>query len=383
MQPPGAYSASASAEPSGGPPPTEAPRTAAGPVIEVAGLAKTFKSRRGVVEAVQGIDFAVQAGEIVGFLGPNGAGKTTTLRMLTTLLEPSGGTAIVAGADLRREPGEVRKRIGYVAQVGGTDAGCTVAEELITQAELYRLDAATARERSARLLAQLDLTGLDGRLVKTLSGGQKRRLDIALGLVHAPGLIFLDEPTTGLDPQSRANLWTHVRRLRDELNATVFLTTHYLEEADALCDRILIIDSGRIVAEGTPDELKHRISGDLVTVEVDSAGEPQSAADAVQGLDGVRDATLSGRTLRLSVDAGGQQLMGIMRALDAAGVPIASIQLARPTLDDVFLTLTGRSLRDDSPGPASRPTVDPAATSDAGAAGRRVGSEHETTRSAR
>jgi ABC-2 type transport system ATP-binding protein len=323
------------------------------PMIEVAGLAKTFKTKRGPVEAVRGIDLTVQPGEIVGFLGPNGAGKTTTLRMLTTLLEPGGGTATVAGADLRREPAEVRKRIGYVAQSGGTDGACTVAEELVTQAELYRLSTAEARERCSKLLAQLDLAGLEDRFVKTLSGGQKRRLDIALGLVHAPGLVFLDEPTTGLDPQSRANLWTHIRRLRDDLNTTVFLTTHYLDEADALCDRILIIDSGRIVAEGTPEDLKHRISGDLVTIEVDSAGDPARAHAAVRGLEGVRDSTLAARTLRVTVDAGGQQLMGIMRALDAAEVAIASIQLARPTLDDVFLTLTGRSLRDDSPSTAT------------------------------
>jgi ABC-2 type transport system ATP-binding protein len=324
-------------------------------MIEVAGLAKTFKTKRGTVEAVRGLDLTVRTGEIVGFLGPNGAGKTTTLRMLTTLLEPSGGTAVVAGADLLREPTEVRKRIGYVAQTGGTDGACTVAEELITQAELYRLGAAEARQRCAALVDQLDLTGLEDRYVKTLSGGQKRRLDIALGLVHAPRLVFLDEPTTGLDPQSRAHLWTHVRRLRDELNTTVFLTTHYLDEADALCDRILIIDFGRIVAEGTPEELKHRISGDLVTIELAGESDGEKAQFALGDVEGVRDATLSAKTLRVIVDAGGQQLMGIMRALDSAGVPIASIQLARPTLDDVFLTLTGRSLRDDSPGSGAPP----------------------------
>ena len=337
-------------------------------MIQVTGLAKTFKTKRGTVEAVRGLDLSVRAGEIVGFLGPNGAGKTTTLRMLTTLLEPSGGTAVVAGADLLREPTEVRKRIGYVAQTGGTDGACTVAEELITQAELYRLGAAEARQRCAALLKQLDLAGLEDRYIKTLSGGQKRRLDIALGLVHAPGLVFLDEPTTGLDPQSRANLWTHVRRLRDELNTTIFLTTHYLDEADALCDRILIIDSGRIVAEGTPEELKHRISGDLVTIELPGDRDGETALSSLKDVEGVRDATLSGKTLRVTVDAGGQQLMGIMRALDAAGVPIASIQLARPTLDDVFLTLTGRSLRDDSPSSGAPPQPGGAAGDSEGAA---------------
>ncbi len=319
------------------------------PMIEVSGLAKTFKSKRGAVEAVRGLDLTVRPGEIVGFLGPNGAGKTTTLRMLTTLLEPTGGTARVAGADLRREPTEVRKRIGYVAQTGGTDGACTVNEELVTQAELYRVNPRQARERCAKLLVQLDLAGLEERFVKTLSGGQKRRLDIALGLVHAPRLVFLDEPTTGLDPQSRANMWTHVRRLRDDLNTTVFLTTHYLEEADALCDRILIIDSGRIVAEGSPEELKQRISGDLVTVEVAGDRDPAAAGAALEGVEGIREKSVHGQTLRVTVREGDQHLMGIMRALDAAHVPIASIQLARPTLDDVFLTLTGRSLRDDNP----------------------------------
>ncbi len=335
------------------------------PMIEVTGLAKSFKTKRGAVEAVRGIDLTVRPGEIVGFLGPNGAGKTTTLRMLTTLLAPSGGTATVAGADLLREPTEVRKRIGYVAQTGGTDGACTVAEELITQAELYRLGRAEARERCSKLCAQLDLAGLEDRYVKTLSGGQKRRLDIALGLVHAPRLVFLDEPTTGLDPQSRANLWTHVRRLRDDLNTTVFLTTHYLDEADALCDRILIIDFGRIVAEGSPEELKHRISGDLVTIELAAERDPNTALAALSELEGVRDTAVFSQTLRVNVDAGGQQLMGIMRALDAANVPIASIQLARPTLDDVFLTLTGRSLRDDSPSHAAPDAEDPTANASA------------------
>jgi ABC-2 type transport system ATP-binding protein len=325
------------------------PSPMAEPMIEVTGLAKSFKTKRGTVDAVRGLDLTVHPGEIVGFLGPNGAGKTTTLRMLTTLLEPTGGTATVAGADLLREPTEVRKRIGYVAQTGGTDGACTVAEELITQAELYRLGRAEARQRSAKLCAQLELAGLEDRFVKTLSGGQKRRLDIALGLVHAPRLVFLDEPTTGLDPQSRANLWTHVRRLRDDLNTTVFLTTHYLDEADALCDRILIIDFGRIVAEGSPEELKHRISGDLVTIELEGDRDPAEALAALGDIEGVRGTSIHAGTLRVNVDAGGQHLMGIMRSLDAANVPIASIQLARPTLDDVFLTLTGRSLRDDSP----------------------------------
>ena len=236
-------------------------------MIHARGLARTFKTRRGgTVEAVRGVDIDVEAGELVGFLGPNGAGKTTTLRMLTTLLNPTAGTATVAGVDLRRDPTEVRRRIGYVAQSGGSGPDVPVGEELITHGRLYRLPLTEARSRAEELYRQLDLTGLDKRLTRTLSGGQRRRLDIAMGLIHRPRLLFLDEPTTGLDPQSRSNLWEHIRALRDEHGVTVFLTTHYLEEADSLCDRVLVIDHGAIVAEGSPDELKRKVSGDAVTV---------------------------------------------------------------------------------------------------------------------
>ncbi|HMF12281.1 MAG TPA: ATP-binding cassette domain-containing protein, partial [Gemmataceae bacterium] len=302
--------------------------------------------RKGNVEAVRGVDFSVQAGEIVGFLGPNGAGKTTTLRMLTTLLTPTAGSATVAGCSLLEDPDGVRRRIGYVAQGGSTDPTCPVGEELVLQAELYRIAGAEARRRSKELLDQLDLAGLEDRPVKTLSGGQKRRLDVALGLVHRPPLVFLDEPSAGLDPQSRSNLWRHIRGLRDELGTTVFLTTHYLDEADALCDRILVIDHGKIVAEGTPDELKRRISGEVVVVEI--VGDAEKGRAALAGLAGVRDATVDGTALRLTVERGDQALPGLLRALDTAGVGLASIALHRPTLDDVFLTLTGRSLRDEA-----------------------------------
>src|SRR5579875_865998 len=317
------------------------------PIIEARGLARTFRSRRRTVEAVRGVDITVSEGEIVGFLGPNGAGKTTTLRMLTTLLRPTAGTAMVAGADLLRDPVGVRRRIGYVPQAigatqGGTDPNCLVAAELTMQAERARL-----------LTSQLELDGLDQRLVKTLSGGQRRRLEIALGLVHSPSLVFLDEPTTGLDPQSRSNLWGHIRALREDLGTTVFLTTHYLEEADTLCDRVLVIDHGRIVAEGSPEELKRRISGDLVTLA--TSGAPQTARDVLAALPEVREASTDGQRLRLVVAHGEEALPGMLRALDAAGITLQSIQLARPTLDDVFLTLTGRSLRDDSPGGQEAP----------------------------
>jgi ABC-2 type transport system ATP-binding protein len=321
-------------------------------IIEARGLARTFTSRRRTVAAVRGVDLTVSDGEIVGFLGPNGAGKTTTLRMLTTLLRPTAGTAAVAGADLLADPLGVRRRIGYVPQAigatgGGSDPNATVAEELTLQARLYRVPPAQVAGRVALLTRQLDLGGLDDRLTKTLSGGQRRRLDIALGLVHSPRLVFLDEPTTGLDPQSRSNLWDHVRRLREDLGTTVFLTTHYLEEADALCDRILVIDFGRIVAEGAPEDLKRRISGDVITLSV--GGGPDAAKGVLASQAGVRDITVSGGSLRLTVDRGEEALPGLLRALDAAGITLGSIQLARPSLDDVFLTVTGRSLREDTP----------------------------------
>jgi ABC-2 type transport system ATP-binding protein len=243
------------------------------------------------------------------------------------------------------DPAGVRQRIGYVAQGGGTDPSCPAGEEIIFQAQLYRISTAEAHRRVKELFKQFDLAGLEDRPVKTLSGGQRRRLDVALGLVHQPALVFLDEPTAGLDPQARSNLWDHVRRLRKERDITVFLTTHYLDEADALCDRILVIDHGRIVAEGTPDELKRRIAGDVVAIQV--TGDPERARTALAGLAGVRDTAVNDSTLRLTVDRGDEALPGLLRALDAAGVTLASIGLHRPTLDDVFLTLTGRSLRDD------------------------------------
>ena len=337
------------------------------PIIEARGLARTFTSRKRTVHAVRGVDLTVEAGEIVGFLGPNGAGKTTTLRMLTTLLEPTAGTATVAGADLRRNPLEVRRRIGYVPQaigqtMGGTDPECLVDEELLDQAALYRIGKADAVRRTAALTTQLDLGGLDKRPVKTLSGGQRRRLEIALGLVHEPPLVFLDEPTTGLDPQSRSNLWEHIRGLRSDLGTTVFLTTHYLEEADALCDRVFIIDNGVTVASGTPDELKRQVSGDVVTLAVN--GAPDKARELLDRQPIVSEVAVGGDgVLRLNVFNGAESLPALLRVLDDAGITLASINLSRPTLDDVFLTMTGRSLRDDSPSaaaPAGQPESQPA-----------------------
>jgi ABC-2 type transport system ATP-binding protein len=344
-------------------------------IIEATGLARDFTSRKRTVHAVRGVDLTVEEGEIVGFLGPNGAGKTTTLRMLTTLLRPTAGTATVAGADLLRNPLGVRKKIGFVPQAigqtqGGTSDGAMVIEELLDQGQAYRVGREETRRRAAALIEQLDLGGLDRRYVKTLSGGQRRRLEIALGLVHQPALVFLDEPTTGLDPQSRSNMWEHIRRLRSELGTTIFLTTHYLDEADALCDRLFVIDHGVTVAAGTPDELKRRVSGDVVTLSVDSVtnhgvtshgatshgatshGATETARALLAVMPVVREVTVTDGALRLTVEHGEEALPVLLRALDDAGLTMSAISLSRPTLDDVFLTLTGRSLRDDSPGGA-------------------------------
>jgi len=316
-------------------------------VITARGLARTYRSRRGDVLAVRGVDLDVADREIVGFLGPNGAGKTTTLRMLTTLLEPTAGEATVAGCDLRTDPVGVRRRIGYVSQSGSTYPEARAGEELVDHARLYGIRTQEAVRRGRELFERLDLPGLWDRQTKTLSGGQRRRLDIAMGLINEPVLVFLDEPTTGLDPQSRANLWQHVRSLRDDRDSTVFLTTHYLDEADALCDRILVIDDGRIVAEGTPDELKRGVSGDAVILTVADPAQLPGTVNTVSGLVGVSDQSEEGGVVRFRVPDGAAVLPALLRALDAAGVAPTSVEVRRPSLDDVFLSLTGRSLRDE------------------------------------
>jgi len=319
-------------------------------VIHARGLSRTFRKKRGKqsaeVRAVAGVDLDVEAGEIVGFLGPNGAGKTTTMRMLTTLLAPTAGTATVAGCDLLTDPVGVRRRIGYVSQAGSTAPENRAGEELVSHARLYGVSTAEATTRGKELFAELDLDGLWERQPKAMSGGQRRRLDIAMGLVHVPGLVFLDEPTTGLDPQARANLWGHIEALRRDRGTTVFLTTHYLDEADALCDRVLVIDKGTIVASGTPDALKSSVGGDLLTVTAASAGESAGIADRMAGLPGAEAPQVDGDRVTCRVPAGGSALVALLRDLDAAGIEVAGVESRRPSLDDVFLTVTGRSLRD-------------------------------------
>ena len=312
-------------------------------VIQTRGLRRVFKSRKREVEAVAGVDLDVRQGEIFGFLGPNGAGKTTTLRMLATLLPPSGGTARVAGCELATQAAQIRDRIGYVGQAGGADREITGRTELVFQGRLYGMSVDAARKRAAELIDMLELDGAADRKVGTYSGGQKRRLDIGLGLVHDPQLLFLDEPTTGLDPQSRARVWDEVRRMHDR-GTTIFVTTHYLDEADALCDRVAIIDYGKIVAEGTPEELKRAVAGDVVTLSV--AGEQQRAFDLIREQPFVREAKLENGSVHLYVDRGEVAMPAILRLLDGAQMQLMTVELHRPSLDDVFLRQTGRSLRE-------------------------------------
>jgi ABC-2 type transport system ATP-binding protein len=322
------------------------------PMIETEDLRKVFPGRgakgshTGGVEAVKGLDLRVDEGEIFGFLGPNGAGKSTTLRLLATLIPPTAGQARIAGCDLRREPGRVRERIGYVGQAGGTDQAATARENLLLQGQLYGLHRTEAAKRTSELLALLELESCADRPARTYSGGQRRRLDLGLGMVHRPRLLFLDEPTTGLDPQSRARLWEEVRRLRAE-GTTVFLTTHYLDEADSLADRLAIIDNGRVVVEGTPATLKRQIAGDVVTVGVEAHnGHFRQAEQVLRSQAFVRETYPGDGHLQLYVEEGEASLPTILRLLDGAGVQVQTVALTRPTLDDVFLRQTGRSLRD-------------------------------------
>lgn len=305
-------------------------------MIKARGLARRFDTKTGPVDAVRGVDIDVAEGELVGFLGPNGAGKSTTLRILTTLLQPTAGEATIAGHDLLTDPAGVRRNIGYVGQKNGAGLDQRVADELDFQARFYGLSKHDARRKVAGLLERFDLAGLEKRGVVTLSGGQQRRLDIAMGMLHDPRLLFLDEPSTALDPQSRRNLWDHIRQLKAD-GTTVFLTTHYLDEADYLSDRLLVIDHGSIVGEGSPDELKHRVSGDLVVL-----GTPQASIVATK----FENAVVEGEKVSFRIPNGDRALPGLLRDLDNIGVELHSVQVHRPTLDDVFLTMTGRSLRE-------------------------------------
>lgn len=299
-------------------------------------LTKTYKNG---VKAVNGVSFTVRPGEIFGLLGPNGAGKSTTVRILATLTYADGGTARVAGHDVRTESEAVRRRIGYVAQASGVDKYQTGRENLVLQGHLLRVPGRELGGRVDELLELVGLTEAANRTVQTYSGGMKRRLDLALGLIHRPSVLFLDEPTTGLDPETRAILWQDLQRLRREQNLAVLLTTHYLEEADQLCDRLAIIDHGRVVVEGTPGVLKSEIRGDAVTLEVDT--ETSVVAAALRPLAGVLDVIPNGASVIARVTQGATAIPALVTALEQRGVGVQSVSLSRPSLDDVYLHHTG------------------------------------------
>ncbi len=323
-------------------------------MIRTRGLTKDFVvSRTETVHAVRGIDLDVAPGELVAVLGPNGAGKTTTMRMLTTLVRPTAGTATVAGADVTTDPATVRRNIGYVGQGNGAGHVQRAADELTAQGRIYGLDARTARRRTAELLDALDLQPLAARKVSDLSGGQRRRLDVALGLVHAPRLLFLDEPSTGLDPHTRANLWEHILRLRAEHDMTIVLTTHYLDEADTMAERVVVVDHGQVIADDTADGLKRTLAGDRLVLEVRGADATAQVAALVSRLPGARDVTVDGSVVEARVADAAAAVPTVVVEASAAGLVVASARAIRPTLDDVFLALTGRSLRDEGARPAA------------------------------
>ncbi len=321
------------------------------PIIETEGLTKVFTVKKKPVQAVTDVSFTAVRGELVAFLGPNGAGKSTSLRMLTTLIPPTSGTARVVGHDIRTDPAGVRARIGYVGQLTSGSFSQRVRDELLSQGAFYGMSRRDSIRRADELIESLDLGGFASRTVQQLSGGQKRRLDIALGLMHAPPLIFLDEPSTGLDPQSRANLWEHILDLRIQHGTTVFLTTHYLEEADRYAERVMVMDKGRIIADDDAAALKATLAGDLLTFGFADAADARRAQAIVAGLSHV-DVALDDASLSLAVPDGDRLLPIVIRELHAAGISVRSATGVPPTLDDVFLALTGRTLREAGEGAA-------------------------------
>jgi ABC-2 type transport system ATP-binding protein len=307
--------------------------------IQATDLVKTYPPD---VRALDGLSLAVPAGTIFGLLGPNGAGKSTTVRILTTLSRPDGGSARVAGLDVLAEPVRVRHAIGVVAQRHGLDPEATGRENLTLQGEFYAITGADLRGRVGDALDRFGLVDAADRPAKTYSGGMQRRLDLAMGLIHRPRVLFLDEPTTGLDPEARADIWHEIERLARDERMTILLTTHYLEEADRLASQLAIVDRGRIVAEGSPDALKSQLEGDRIQVELVDAHDG-AARQALAGVDGVGDAALEGRTLHARARDGAAAIPAVLAALDAHGVRAASVTLARPSLDDVYLRHAGRS----------------------------------------
>jgi len=319
-------------------------------VIQTKGLRKTFisKGRGGKkeVEAVKGIDLTVRKGEIYGFLGPNGAGKSTTQKMLSTLLCPTGGEANVLGYDLATQQEQIRQNVGCVSQAGGADLSSTGVENLVLQAQLYGLDTLTAKKYASEFVERFQMSTFIERPAQSYSGGQKRRLDIALGMIHHPKLLLLDEPTTGLDPQSRAYLWGEIKKLKD-VGVTVFLTTQYMDEADKLCDTIAIIDNGKVIVTGTPSELKSSVGGDTIVFSFQSEETAKKAETLLNEKLPIGKIQTQNNTVHLTIKDGERMMPELLRSLDAKTLEAQTMTLSRPSLDDVFLKYTGRSLRED------------------------------------
>ena len=311
--------------------------------IEVEGLEKTYPKG---VRALDGVGFSVAEGEVFGLLGPNGAGKSPPGKILAPLSTLDAGTARVAGYDVVREAGAVRRSIGYVPQASGVDVHATGRENILLQGRVQRVPPAELRRRMDELLETFGLGDFADRIVRTYSGGMKRRLDVVMGLVHRPVVLFLDEPTTGLDPEARAAMWEELERLAGEEQLTILLTTHYLEEADRLAKRVAIVSRGRVVVDGPPDQLKRQLAGDAVTVEL-AGGDATAAAAVVERLGVVEETVTDGRHLRARVEHGAQAVPGILSALEASGIAVASVTVARPSLDDVYLHFTGRDFRSE------------------------------------
>ncbi len=309
--------------------------------IEVADLVKTYP---GDVRALAGVSFAVPAGSVFGLLGPNGAGKSTTVKILTTLTRADSGHASVAGIDVGRRPDRVRRAIGCVFQKAAVDLEATGAENLALQGHLYGLRGAELDRRVGELLDRFNLADAARRITRTYSGGMQRKLDVAMGLVHRPRVLFLDEPTTGLDPEARAEMWAELARLAREEGLTILLTTHYLEEADRLAGQLAIVDRGTVVAHGSPEQLKSELRGDAIVVELAAEQSPERVRGMLDRLDGsLRDLTLDGRTVRARVDSGASAVPAVLAALDSGGIAVASATVARPSLDDVYLRYAGRA----------------------------------------
>jgi ABC-2 type transport system ATP-binding protein len=308
--------------------------------IEVRKLVKTYPKG---VRALDGVSFEVAAGSVFGMVGPNGAGKSTTVKILTTLSRPDSGSVEVAGIDALRHPDQVRRAIGCVAQKSGVDVQATGRENLLLQGRLYGMGGRELERRVDTMLERFGLADAARRVTRTYSGGMQRKLDVAIGLVHSPRVLFLDEPTTGLDPEARADMWSEIERLAGEEGLTILLTTHYLEEADRLARRVAIVDRGRIVAQGAPDELKSELHGDAVHLELDVAETNGRVTAALAHIGDVRDVTVEdGRLLHARADNGARAVPVMLQALEAHGVSVVSVTVARPSLDDVYLKYTGR-----------------------------------------